>query len=306
MDAGSTTMFDAIIIGGSYAGMAAALQLARARRTVLVIDAGERRNRFAASSHGLLGQDGRSPAEIANEARAQLLKYPNVTWVEGAAIHVEKSGDEFIVHSDAGEVLNARRLVLATGVRDELPEIPGLAERWGKLVFHCPYCHGYELDNGPLGVLATGEMSMHQALLIPEWGPTTFFTNEVIDPDEDQVRQLEARNVSIKREPVSEITGTGTMANVNLRDGRIYELAGLFVASTIKPASPAAEALGCELMETPLGTIIKTDEMKGTSVEGAFACGDLARAAGSITFAIADGAMAGMAVHRSQIFSDLG
>jgi thioredoxin reductase len=294
------TMFDAIIIGGSYAGMAAALQLARARKSVLVMDTGVRRNRFAASSHGLLGQDGRAPSDIAHDARAQLLEYSNLTWLDGTAVRAEQSGHEFAVQSNDGTTLRSKRLVLATGVRDELPEIPGLADRWGKSVFHCPYCHGYELDGGPLGVLATSEVSMHQALLIPEWGPTTFFTNGVFEPDEDQVRQLEARNVGIEHERVSEISGTGAV--VNLRDGRAYELAGLFIASTIMPSSPVAASLGCEHIETPMGTIVRTDEMKGTSVPGAFACGDLARAAGSITFAIGDGALAGMAVHRSLMF----
>jgi hypothetical protein len=177
-------VFDVIIVGGSYAGMAAALQLARGRRDVLVIDAGVRRNRFADTSHGVLGQDGKEPSDIVSTAKAQLTTYPNVSWVDGTVVSVGQSGDGFVVRTKEERSMTAKQLVLATGVRDELPEIPGLAERWGKFVFHCPYCHGYELDQGPLGVLATSEASMHQALLIPEWGPTTFFTNGVFEPDE--------------------------------------------------------------------------------------------------------------------------
>lgn len=293
-------MDDVLVVGGSYAGMAAALQLARARRKVTVIDAGQRRNRFASHAHGVLGQDGKSPSEIADTAKAQLLRYPTVTWRDGTAVRAERTGEFFAVQTEPGESFAARLLVLATGVSDELPAIPGLAERWGRSVFHCPYCHGYELDNGSLGVLATGEASLHQALLIPDWGQTTFFLNGVFEPDDDQLNQLRARGVTIERERVTAVTGQ--RASVNLRDGRVIELVGLFVASTIKAASPLAEQLGCELAESPLGPYIKTNEIKETSVAGVFACGDAARPFGNVTFAMADGALAGVAAHRSLIF----
>jgi thioredoxin reductase len=177
-------MFDVIIVGGSYAGMAAALQLVRARRKVLVIDAGQRRNRFASSSHGFLTRDGESPDAIAAEAKKQLLAYPTVTWEGGKAVSAAGKVDAFSVEAEKGETYEARRLILATGITDILPDIPGLVERWGKTVFHCPYCHGYELNEGRLGVLATGPLSVHQALMIPDWGKTTFFTNSVCSPDE--------------------------------------------------------------------------------------------------------------------------
>jgi thioredoxin reductase len=154
--------YDVIVIGGSYAGMAGALQLVRGRRKVAVIDAGVRRNRFAAHSHGLLGQDGKSPAAIAEEAKAQLLEYPSLDWIDGVARSVEKTGDLFSVTTYQGELF-AKRLLLATGVSDTLPAINGLQDRWGRSVFHCPYCHGYELNQGPLGVLAVSEASFHQA-----------------------------------------------------------------------------------------------------------------------------------------------
>src|SRR5690606_30275599 len=159
----NTMNIDVIVAGGSYAGMSAALQVARARRQVLVIDAGVRRNRFADAAHGLLGHDGRPPADIAADARTQLLAYPNVRWIDARATRAEPAGDGFRITTDGGETQEGRRLVLAMGVTDTLPDIPGLAERWGRHVFHCPYCHGYELDNGQLGVLATGEMAIHQA-----------------------------------------------------------------------------------------------------------------------------------------------
>lgn len=181
---------DAIVLGGSYAGLSAAMQLARARRAVLVIDAGLRRNRFAESSHGFLGQDGRAPAAIAADGKAQLLAYPEVRWLDGAALHAEKVVDGFAVQvqaemradgqadGQAGQTFQAKRLVLATGVVDRLPALEGLAQRWGKSVFHCPYCHGYELDNGRIGVLAFGPLSFHHAMMLPDWGrsPTSSTT----------------------------------------------------------------------------------------------------------------------------------
>jgi len=297
-------IFDVIVIGGSYAGMAGALQLARGRRKVAVIDAGIRRNRFADHSHGVLGQDGKSPALIASEAKAQLLLYPNLTWIDGSVESAEKTGALFTVTTRDNQTLSAKRLLLATGVSDHLPAITGLQDRWGKSVFHCPYCHGYELNQGPLGVLAVSEASVHQALLIPDWGPTTFFTNNCFTPDELQLKQLAARNVRIETETVSEIAGEQS-ATVKLANGRLVELAGLFVASLTKPASPIAYDLGCELAESPVGFYVKTDEFKQTNIPGVYACGDLGRAMGSVTFAIGDGALAGFAVHRSLIFDGL-
>lgn len=292
-------MYDVVIVGGSYAGMAAALQLSRARRTVAVIDAGQRRNRFASAAHGVLGQDGRDPGEIAREAREQLLRYPTVTWFEDTAIAAERSGETFRIQTQKHGEIEGTRLILASGVTDELPGIPGVVERWGRSVFHCPYCHGYELNQGPLGVLAVGDVSMHQALLIPEWGPTTFFTNGAIELDADQRQQLDARGVTIEPERVIGIEGE---ADVRLADGRVIELAGLFVASRLRVTSPLAEQLGCEFDESPLGASVRTNGMQETTVERVFACGDIARPAGNVTFAMADGAMAGAATHRSLMF----
>jgi thioredoxin reductase len=292
--------YDVIVAGGSYAGMAAALQLVRARRKVLVLDAGLRRNRFAGESHGLLGQDGRAPDAIFVDAKAQLLAYPDLSWREGTAISASAVDGGFAIGTADGGTLTARRLILATGVSDRLPEVPGLRERWGRSVVPCPYCHGYEFGQAPLGVLASGELSMHQALLIPEWGPTTLFTNGSFTPDPQQLRELETRGVAIEREAVSEVFGNA--ASVRLADGRVVELAGLFVASTVSVQGPMAAQLGCEMSEMPFGAVIKTDEMKATSVPGVFACGDTARFMASLSFAIADGAMAGIAAHRSLVF----
>lgn len=294
-------MQDVIVIGGSYAGMAAALQLLRARRKVLVIDAGQRRNRFASHSHGFLGQDGVDPARIWAEARAQLKAYPTLQWVEGAANAIAGTKDGFEVATDSGEVFSGRRILLATGIADQLPDIPGLAERWGRTVFHCPYCHGFELDQGRIGVIAAGPMSVHQAQILPEWGSVTFLTRNILTLEEDQRADLSKRGVMIEETPVLQITGD---ADVELGDGRVLSFAGLFVATRTAPASPLAEAVGCTLAETRMGTQIKTGESKETSIPGIFACGDVARAPHSVSLAVGDGAWAGAQLHRSLVFPE--
>lgn len=292
-------MWDVIVVGGSYAGLAAALQLARARRRVLVLDAGQRRNRFASSSHGFLGQDGRDPAAIVGAARAEVLAYPTATWLEGTAITARSVDDHFALSLASGDALLARRLVLASGVVDELPDLPGVAERWGTRVFHCPYCHGYELDGGRLGALATCPHSIDHAILLSEWGPTTLFTRGLVEPDADQLRALDRRGVIVERTPVASLEG---VADVRLDDGRVLSFAGLFVVSKSRLASPLAVQLGCELEDGPVGAFLKTDPMKETTVRNVFAAGDHAVAAGSIAIAVADGVRAGVAAHRSLVF----
>lgn len=295
-----TDRYDAIIIGGSYAGLAAGLQLARARRRLLVVDAGERRNRFASHSHGFLTRDGESAAEIARIARTQLLAYPTVTWLDARATAARQLDAETFEIATGDTQHRGRRVILAHGVTDELPAIPGLAERWGKSVFHCPYCHGYELGGGPVAVLGTHPMSHHQAMLLPDWGPTTFFADpETLEP---AIRaDLARRHVTIDATPIRELRGDQQVELV-LADGRVATFAGAFVASRTRPSTTLAAQLGCKHDEGPNGTFIATDELKATTTRGVFACGDAAIASGSVTFAVGDGARAGFATHRSLIF----
>lgn len=291
--------FDAVVVGGSYAGQSAALQLARARRRVLVIDAGMRRNRFARHSHGFLGRDGVEAARIAAEGRAQLLAYPNVQWMDGLATHARKDGTGFAIEIDSGRSFRARRVVLATGVRDELPNIEGLAERWGSSVFHCPYCHGYELENGRIGVLATGPNSIHQAMMLPDWGQVTFLTNKAITLDDAQYAELARRGVAIEARPIRRIIERAT---VELQDGGTLTFAGLFAVPKTHMASPLAEQLGCAFDEGPTGPVIRIEGVQSTTVPGVFACGDAARMAGNVAISVADGALAGVSAHRSLMF----
>lgn len=290
--------FDAIVVGGSYAGMSAALQLARARRRIAVVDAGLRRNRFADTSHGFLGRDGYAPQAIAEEAKAQLLAYPNVQWVADTAVSASKRADNDFIVMTSTAALSSMRLVLATGVVDELPAIEGLAQRWGKSVFHCPYCHGYELNSGRIGVLATGPMAVHHAMMLPDWGSVTLFLNGAFEPNDVQNQRLEERGVAIESTPVRQLSG---IATVELADGRKLEMDGLFTMSATRMASPLAAQLGCMFDDGPTGPFLRRDELMETTVPGVFACGDAARMFGNVAISVGDGATTGACAHRSMI-----
>ena len=298
-------MFDVIIIGGSFAGLSAALQLARTRRPIAIIDAGTPRNRFASHAHGVLAHDGKPGSAILAEARAQLAAYPNVTQLSGTvnlAAPLASAKLAFQVALDDGTVVQGRRLILATGVRDILPELPGVAERWGRSVLHCPYCHGYEIGGGPIGVLGRLPASVHQASLIADWGDVTLFTAGMPPLDDDALALLARRKVSIEGSAVTAIEGESpAISGVRLADGRLIPLRALFLAAPVQQASPLAQQLGCELEEGMMGPIVQVDAMKMTSVPGVHAAGDAARAMANISFAMADGVMAAVGAHHALI-----
>ncbi|MEN2468819.1 NAD(P)/FAD-dependent oxidoreductase [Burkholderia sp. GS2Y] len=298
------THHEVIVIGGSFAGLSAAMQLARARRRVLVIDAGRPRNRFAEHAHGFFGQDGKPPAQIVAEAAAQLAAYPTVQRIDGEVRTAERDADgRFHVTLSDGSRASADRLILATGIRDELPALPGLAERWGISVLHCPYCHGFEVSGRQLGVLATHPLSVHQAILIPDWGPTTWFTQGVVDANEEEAALLDARGVCIERSPVVEILGDAPRIDaLRLADGQVVPIDALFVGARTVMASDLAQQLGCAFDEGPLGAVVRVDAMKQTSVTGVFVAGDASTPMTNATFASASGVAAGVGAHRSLIF----
>lgn len=296
-------LHDAIVIGGSFAGLSAAMQLARARRAVCVIDAGEPRNRFAAASHGFFGQDGMAPRAMIAQARGKLLAYPSVRFVAARATAAQAQEDGgFAVTLDIGESVRARKLLLAFGVQDGLPDIAGVRERWGASVLHCPYCHGYEFGGKRLGVLYRSPISVHQALLISDWGPTTLFMNA--EPIDDEARErLLAKNVLIEPGAVHSLDGVGdALATIRLNEGRAVSIDALYLAPRIRPGCALGTQLGCALDDGPLGPIIRTDAVKSTTVPGVYAAGDVALLGHNATLASADGVAAGVALHQSLVF----
>lgn len=293
---------DVIIIGGSFAGLSAAMQLARGQRQVTVIDAAQPRNRFAEHSHGFLGLDGSSPAEIRAKAIEQLSAYDSVSLINGMASSAHKDGQDFVVALENGEHISGKKLIIATGVKDELPAIPGLDERWGKTVAHCPYCHGHEVRHLELGVIATSPLSGHQAGMLTDWGTTTYFTQGLFMPDDAERDFLLKRGVKIENTPVIEVLGKSPeIEALKLADGRIIKIGAVFIGSKTQMSSPLAEELGCEWVDGPMGKIIKTDDFKQTNIEGVYACGDISNPMQNATFASASGVMAGVAAHQALI-----
>lgn len=180
---------------------------------------------------------------------------------------------------------------------------PGLAEHWGRSVLHCPYCHGYEFSGQRLGVLHVSPMSVHQATLIAEWGPTTLYLNGASQPDDESLAQLHTRGVAIEPAPVAAVHGDGAqLSEIELADGRLAKVDALYLGPRTHLNSEIAQQLGCELDEGPNGHIIRTDDQKVTTVPSVYAAGDITRSMHNLTWASADGVMAGLAVHRSLVF----
>jgi len=297
-----TSVYDVIVVGGSFAGISAALQLARARQEVLVIDAGMPRNRFADEAHGFLGQDGRAPAAIMRDAIGQLRRYPSVEVISGHALAARAVDDSFAIELSGDREHHARRLILATGVSDELPPIPGMRDRWGATVLHCPYCHGYEVRDLPLGVIAAHPMSAHQAMLVPDWGPTTYFTQGQFEPEPAELDAFAARGITVERTPVVELVGDApALDGVRLADGRFVAVAAVFTAPRTRPATPLAAMLGCAQEDGPTGPYVKVDQWSATSIVDVWAAGDAATPMHNATLASAAGVLAGIGAHQAAV-----
>lgn len=293
-------IWDAIVIGGSFAGLSAALQLARGQRQVLLIDAGEPRNRFAVQSHGFFAADGAEPGALRGLAWQQVLAYPTVQFRQSRVHSAQKlANGHFSVSDETGQQYQGQTLILATGVQDTLPDIAGLAQRWGKSVIHCPYCHGYEYRQQPIAVIATGEASIHQASILPDWGPVTYFSQSTFIPDAEQQALLKRRGVILEDAVVVAVEGDGdTISYLRLADGRQIHTRVVYVAPKTAFGHTLAQQLGCELEQGPLGAYLKTDAMQLSSVPGLFAAGDMASPMHNAMLAAAAGVKAGAAAHR--------
>lgn len=291
---------DVVIVGGGYAGLAAALQLARARKSVLVIDSGMARNRFSHEAHGILGHDGRSPAEIRRLGREQLLAYPTVRIVDATVERIEGEADGFCVAFGEWESVWARRIILAHGVTDTLPVIEGLAACWGISVLHCPFCDGYENADRRIGVLINDAMPTHQAMMLRDWSDDVTLFIDGRDLSADERTTLARRGVKVVEEPVAAVRHRdGCVHAVQLAGGGESPIDALFVAPKTAPSSPLAAQLGCALEDGPMGPYIKVDGRMATTVPGVCAAGDTARAMQNGSLAIADGAMAGAMTYMS-------
>jgi thioredoxin reductase len=277
--------YDVVIVGGGAAGLSAALLLGRARRRVAVVDAGEPRNAPATALHGYLSRDGMAPAGLLAEGRREVTGY-GVEIIEDKVLAAEPG---FTVRLAGGRVLAARRLLVTTGLRDELPDIPGLAQRWGDDVVACPYCHGYEVRDQPLGVLASGDVATMKALLVRNWSAdiVLFPGTEPLAPAD--LARLAARGVRVVPGEVTRVVAEdGRLTGVEVA-GQVVPRAALFVQPDFVPADGLLTGLGCELTEQGW---VRVDRTGRTSVPGVWAAGNvvdpqaqLISAAGAASFA---------------------
>jgi thioredoxin reductase len=295
-------MDDVIIIGGSFAGLAAALNLGRARRRVTILDTGMPRNRYASHAHGLLGHDGRPPGDILAEARAQLAPYETVRFVTARAGGASGEPDNFSVTTDDGAVLQGRRLLLSYGIADQFPDIAGFAECWGKSVIHCPYCHGFEYAGQRWGLIYSTPLSLHAPMLYGDWTDRLTLFTDGNDIPEAERSKLDKRGVRVVEGKVASIQHeNGQLSSVTAADGTVTDLDALFAHPRIKPSSDLHEQLGLATTDTPFGIAVQVDDKQKTSRDGIYAAGDLVSPMHSLTIAIYTGAMAGVNAQQSML-----
>ncbi|WP_217242007.1 NAD(P)/FAD-dependent oxidoreductase [Streptomyces sp. AC555_RSS877] len=300
-----TENYEVVVVGGGAAGLSAALVLGRARRHTLVVDAGEPRNAPAAHMQGYLSRDGMSPADFLAAGREEIARYG----VELVRDRVADVAEGFTVDLASGRTVRARRLVIATGLKDELPAVPGLAERFGRDVLHCPYCHGWEVRDQAFGVLATTPMSVHQALIVSQWSKdVSFFLHTVAEQElsDDDLRRLAAAGVRVVPGEVSGlVTRDDRLTGVRLTDGTTHDREVLFVAPRAVPQTDLLRRLGAELRETPFGAYPVVDETGLTSVPGVWSAGNATGFAEQVVNAAAGGYRAGATINGELLMTDL-
>lgn len=295
--------YEVVVLGGGASGLSGALMLARARRTVVVFDSGAPRNAPAMGVHGLLGHDGISPGDYLARGRDEVRRYGGHV-VEGEVVTAMKDADRFRVALADGRSVSADRLLVATGLIDELPDIPGLGARWGRDVLHCPYCHGWEVRDQAIGVLASGPFSVHQTLMFRQWSDdVTLFTHTMAPPIDEETEQLAARGIGIvDGEVVGLEVHEDRLAGVRMRNGTVVSLNALAVSSRMIARTGLLSALGLRPAEhlSGAGEHIPSDATGRTEVPGVWVAGNVTDLMAQVGSAASAGANAA-----AQINADL-
>ena len=308
----SEQVYDVVVVGGGAAGLSGALALARSRRSVLVVDSGEPRNGPAAHMHNVLGRDGTPPGDLLAAGRAELAGY-GAELVDGRAESAARDGAGFRVELAGGRVVRGRRLLVTTGLVDELPEIPGLAQRWGRDVAHCPYCHGWELRDQRIAVIASGPMSVHQAQMWRQITPhVLLLLNGTPEPSAAQAEELAARGIPVVAGAIEALeiaSGEDRLTGVRLAGGEVVAVDAVVVAPRFTARSGVAESLGLEpgafeMHGFTLGTRIPADESGATSAPGVWVAGNVTNLGATVAVAMAAGQTAAAAINMDLIAED--
>jgi len=289
-------IFDVIIAGGSYAGLAAAMALGRSLRAVLVIDSGMPCNRQTPHSHNFITQDGNTPQEILSIALEQVKKYNTVMFIPGIVSSGKKVNNGFDIHTTSGDCFHAKKLIFATGIRDVMANIPGYAECWGISVLHCPYCHGYEVRNTRTGILGNGDYGFEFSRLILNWtNDLTLYTNCKATLSAAQRTTLSARGIAIVEKEIAALKHQdGYLEEIIFSDGMTADVQTLYTKSPFVQHCNVPEMLGCDMID---GYIV-VDGLQKTSVPGVFACGDNASRMRTVANAVGSGTTAGMTANK--------
>jgi len=294
--------YDVVVVGGGAAGLAGGMTLARSRRSVLVVDAGEPRNAPADGVHNYLGLDGVGPRVLLETGRREVRNYGGEI-VDGRVESAAVSGDGLVVDLEGGRTVSARRLLVTTGLIDELPDVAGLGERWGRDVLHCPYCHGWEVRDQPIGVLGSGPFEVHQTLLFSQWtSDLTLFVHTAPAPSDEQLEQLAARGVRIVTGAVdSVVTTNDRLSGVRMADGTVVARRALVVAPRFVARADVLVSLGLEVTENEVGTFVPGDAMGQTTAPGVWVAGNVADPRIQVIGAAAAGVNAAAAINADLI-----
>ena len=299
--------YEVVVVGGGAAGLSGALMLARSRRSVLVVDGGAPRNAPAAGVHGLLGRDGMPPGELLERGRSEVRSYGGSV-VAGEVIRAARAGDGFTVELADGRTVGARRLLVTTGLVDELPDVPGLRERWGRDVLHCPYCHGWEVRDRAIGVLACGPMAVHQALLFRQLSAdVVLFAHDQPAPSGEQAEQLAALGIPVVTGVVACVEVAGDrVVGVRLADGRLVERAVVTVQSRMVGRSGVVAGLGLAPVPHPsgMGEHLAADPAGRSDVPGVWVAGNVTDLAAQVGAAASSGAFAAAQVNADLVAED--
>ena len=299
--------YDVVVVGGGGAGLSGALTLGRARRSVLVVDAGEPRNAPATGVHGFLTRDGMDPAALLKAGREEVRRY-GARVLDGRVASADRTGDGFAVELEDGRRVGARRLLVATGLIDELPDVPGVRERWGRDVLHCPYCHGWEVRDRAIGVLAGGPLSVHQALLFRQLSAdVTFFSHTMPPPTDEQAERLAARSIGVVEGEVASLEVVeDRLVGVRLGDGRVVGREALAVSTRMTARAGFLAALGLRPEEHPagVGEYIPSDATGLTDVPGIWAAGNITDLAAQVAAAASSGAAAAAQINADLVAED--
>ncbi|WP_028295582.1 NAD(P)/FAD-dependent oxidoreductase [Olivibacter sitiensis] len=292
-----TPLFDAIVIGGSYAGLAAAMSLGRSMKTVLIIDSGKPCNRQTPHSHNFITQDGEKPSAIAEKAKAQVLNYGTVKFHSDLALSGRKNENGFAIATQKGGEFEAKKLIFATGIKDLMPDIKGFPECWGISVIHCPYCHGYEFRGQKTGIMANGERAFHLASLVNNLTDNiTILTSGKAAFTEEQRTKLDRHNIQVLEKKIAEVDHkNGQIKQVIFENGDKMDFTAVYAAIPFEQHSDIPVSLGCELTEQGY---IKVDNLQKTTAKGVFACGDNSAMMRSVANAVFSGNLTGAMVNK--------